>query len=489
MKKAIIKLLAGLLAVSLVSGCGAGVSQKTPEKQILKWALSNMNYDMTPYEEVLNEKLEEKGFPYEIQFESIQTTSGDDTESYVMAYIDQLGSGNYDIVSCPGTENGYDYYEILADRGNLAPWEDWLEQTEAGKKLKESYPEIVWDTLRYQDHIYGAATPKTDWRFYAVFQQEYAEQYGLGLHNVTFDDMEQLLECGLKEKEAQEDFVVSFGWPYYLQNGYEYTKCQLVCADTKQETVRAESILENEEYQNHVRKLYRWKQRGMYDPEPPATQIQKGNFLAAGLYSYGKEGAEALLRAQYHIPENVKLQAVELPEFQMPMAKKGRQTAVWGKSDHQDSAFQVIAAIYSDRELTDALVYGKENEDYQIEDGKVVLLNDSGYFGIYRSKTFGNPYIKTPGEMDSVSMGKELWEGAEQAKLSKQIGIHWDDSELNRVISTINTEFMADGTFLLSGTGIDYEEELKELEKEMEALGLSMVTERMNQIFRKETGV
>ena len=83
----------------------------------------------------------------------------------------------------------------------------------------------------------------------------------------------------------------------------------------------------------------------------------------------------------------------------------------------------------------------------------------------------------------------EPGEEAEQAKLSKQIGIHWDDSELNRVISTINTEFMADGTFLLSGTGIDYEEELKELEKEMEALGLSMVTERMNQIFRKETGV
>ena len=90
MKKAIIKLLAGLLAVSLVSGCGAGVSQKTPEKQILKWALSNMNYDMTPYEEVLNEKLEEKGLR-----DKVKVMIGGSPIS--QKYADEIGADGYSV--------------------------------------------------------------------------------------------------------------------------------------------------------------------------------------------------------------------------------------------------------------------------------------------------------------------------------------------------------------------------------------------------------
>ena len=48
-------------------------------------------------------------------------------------------------------------------------------------------------------------------------------------------------------------------------------------------------------------------------------------------------------------------------------------TGICKHSKQKDLAFQAIAAVYTDKELSDLLLYGIEGEDYQLKDERVVI--------------------------------------------------------------------------------------------------------------------
>ena len=200
----VLSLLAGCKTESLLSESTKTETQKTSEKETVKltWALMDFGADMTACQEALNDCMKDKGLPYEIEFVDIPIKYEGDHQVYVNSYIEKIKAGEYDIVNCMGIVGCYDIYEIAIEEGILSPFGDFLEKEEMGKELKQAYPTVVWESLKYGGDIYGVLTPYTDFKFYAVFNLDYVEKYKVDLSKITFDNMESILQ---KVKEEKKD--------------------------------------------------------------------------------------------------------------------------------------------------------------------------------------------------------------------------------------------------------------------------------------------
>ena len=263
------------LTCALFSGCGK-------KKETLTWALFNMRGDQQVYLDALNETLEEKKLPYRFSFANISIPFEGDYKAYVAEYVEEVKNGGFDLVSCPGIQNCYDTYKWMADENLLEPLNDFLEQEESGKTLKAAYPSVVWDSLDYNGDIYGVLTPVTDLNYYAVFQADYAEKYGIDISSATFQTMEESMRKALEGEAGNPDFVISTPWPYIKLNGGESSPCEMVCIRKEQGGWRAESVLEDEESRAHLELVNEWGKQGLIAEGDYSGALSSGNFLMTG---------------------------------------------------------------------------------------------------------------------------------------------------------------------------------------------------------------
>ena len=113
----------------------------------------------------------------------------------------------------------------------------------------------------------------------------------------------------------------------------------------------------------------------------------------------------------FFVPSDVELRAVEFPEFDLKFSGKGQRPS--GRSDG------AAAAIYSDSELSNALVYGKEGESYQIENGLTVRQGEYGTVGGGSSKDLESELKALSEEADALGLETVL------EKLDQQLGGVW----------------------------------------------------------------
>ncbi len=121
----------------------------------------------------------------------------------------------------------------------------------------------------------------------------------------------------------------------------------------------------------------------------------------------------------FFVPSDVELRAVEFPEFDLKFSGKGHKIGVGAESAHQEEAMGAAAAIYSDSELSNALVYGKEGESYQIENGLTVRQGEYGTVGGGSSKDLESELKALSEEADALGLETVL------EKLDQQLGGVW----------------------------------------------------------------
>ena len=242
---------------------------------------------------------------------------------------------------------------------------------------------------------------------------------------------------------------------------------------------KAGSILETEAYLSHLERLERWREEGLLKLVPDQAQMQKGNFLVTGLYSYSEEAAENVCRSLYGIPPEVRLEAVELPEFRMAYLGRGEKTGVLASGSHKEEARKVLAAVCSDEKLSNALIYGAEGRDYEIKDGKVMLLNENETGLFVRQTSFGNPFLTIPAASDSEARTEELWEEMEDLEPLADIRVVYS-SEMKETILKLNLLWQEYQILRLEGGAGDWDRTLEELKKEAELLGIREIVDEMN---------
>jgi hypothetical protein len=458
-------------------------TQTKAETTKLTWALFDFGADISVCQKALNEELKNKNLPFEIEFVNVPVGFDGNYQEYVDSYIKAVEEGGYDIINCPGVMNCYDIYKIAIDRELLAPLDELLEGgSSTGVQLKSAYPSIVWESLKENGQIYGVLTPYTNFKYYAVFNMDYAEKYEVSVSDITFTDMEAILQKVKKGEEENTSFVVSTSWPYYLAGQSEYTLCSLIGINTANETPVAENILYNDTYLKQIECLNNWGAKGFF-PDADMDywkQMEDGNFFVTGIYSYSETAAENDCRNNLKISPEFELQAVEMPEFENVFYGNGAKTGVNAKSQNKKEAINALAEIYSDADLSDALIYGKEGEDYIVQDGLITRMEDQEILGLLAKETLGNSFITSPENTDSKSKRDELWETVENLKPSKQIGFRYDLSEIHEKISELNQLFEEKYHECFYGNSKDWNIDLARLRDEAGSLGIDEVVSEMN---------
>ncbi len=421
-----------------LSGCGL-------KPMTLTWALFNIKGDHQVYFDALNDTLRKKNLPYQIQFVNIPVAFEGDYKTYINTYIEEIEKGDFDIISCPGIQNCYDMYKMMADRQLLVPLDDFLKNNETGKGLKTIYPSIVWDAVKYKGATYGIPIPVFDLNYYAVFNVDFAKKYGVDLSQVQFSGLEEYLYEALEgEKSVKNDtFVVSTLWQYFLWGKYETSPCESIYFSKESGKWRAESMIHSEVGVEHIRLLNSWADQGLIAHSGYSESISQGNFLitVAG-YSYSEDAAENLVRNTFSIPAGIQLQAVEFPEFNLKFKGNGYKTGIGVKSRHKEDAMKVAAAIYSDEELSNALVYGKEGKSFYIENGLVFPLGEYILTEVEQQFNFGNPFLNMSSYRDSLNKKEELRELMENVVPSEFLNVIFDLEGIDESICQLNVLFL-----------------------------------------------
>lgn len=470
MKRCYLVLMAAVFLFLCMSGCGSR------EKTVLKWALFNCISDVTGYQEAVNEGLREKGIDCEIEFVNISSDYAGHYGEYVEPYWQALEEGGYDIIGMLGNWSYLEMYPAAVRRGLLLPLDPMLEERESGKKLREAYPESTWEAVKVDGAVYGAATPYLGYNCYLVFDLDRAEEYRLDLNELSEEDLEACLRLAAEGESARgnQGFTPVSYLNYRPGPDYEESGCEFIAFDVSGEIPVAKNILYEEPYLERMRTLTKWREEGLIVLDG-GRAMEEGNFLADTVYSYSPEAAE--YQTARRSPKTTdRLRAVAFPRMN-GIYGRGTKTGIAASSAHREAAFDVLAEIYSDAGLSNALVYGTAGKDYELVDGRVV--RDEKSTGEYEKMYFGNPFLTLPDSNDSPDKTQGLYEAAGTRPLSGLTGWSFDPSEVETELNRLNDCWLEHSGFSCGGS-LDWEAELEELRRETERLGIDRVVEEMN---------
>ncbi len=441
----------------------------------------NADSDLSVYEMSVNEKLKEKAPSYQIEFVNISVDFSKGYREYLDEYLNALEAAEVDIVSCPGVYGTYDIYAMMIQKNMLESLSDFMAETELGKELYNSYPSKIWETVKDSGEIYGILTPYTNLNFYAVVNQQYYSKYIEPVDQMSITDLKTAMtEAKKNETEAGNmDFISGTYFPSSrFSEAYEYTVCRLIEINVEKGNT-AVNLLEDQEYLDWLKETNTLYLSGVLGNDfTYLDKLQEGNFLSASMYSYSPEAAVKTFRSWYDISEDIGLVAVEIPELSNTLNGTGAKNGVYSGSAYKEEATEVLACIYSDAELSNALVYGEENVSYTQNEGTAQYIIEYDMSGAYMQEHFGNPLLTYPGVTDDIKKGEAFRQAIENAKLSDLAGFHFNVDKIAEKSEALNA-LLAEKS-LLDGKTENLEEDLKKLKEETETLEIDRLVDEMN---------
>ncbi len=482
----------------------AGGEEKEEGTIMLRWAFTNMEQEAAkPYEEALNAALREKGLPWRVSFTAMDgpMTNGMANPLSQKRRLEQEG---FDIVS------SMDYgsvplYGMLAREGLLEPLDARLEETEAGRELREAYPECMWEAARVRGNLYGIPTVLETKTEYLIVNARLAEKYQVSLEELTPETFEKAFRIVTEGEWAEGNAAFRGGDLPIWEFGRQQTPVPFIQVSFADGKPKLENILEDEAYvREEKRRLDLLSEgylfRGGMQEE---SALQKGNFFSMIEYGYDGEAAIRKFRKNRGVPEEIPLMAMELSGQDETCYVGSGKTGLWAAGGKKEEAFALLAAVYSDERLSSALSYGREGVDYYRKGGAV--KTEAGDY--WRLDYGGNGFLALPAEEDILNKKEKLWAvtEAEQAP-----AVLWYDLEPEEILGSwlaLEELYREDwselcscrdeedrkekGGFERSGTcscSQNWDEKLEKARRAAEEAGIGRVMEYMEGFLRTEEG-
>lgn len=351
------KISFGLCIIMILISC-AGCSEKKKmddEKVVLQWSM----FDNTRNHEVyLNEILEEKGYPYEIKI-----VSEDNGET-----ADLLEVGSYEWAKAYDTDQE-------AKEGKLLALDSFLE-SEEGKKLKECFPDTIWNAYKIDGSTYtipsiGYVPFKTAY----IWDTSLAEKYDI--HPETWDEkLWEHMDELKKVSEGEGNKVLAYEANLYNMgklNGY--TEALGLYYPFVYDEINGGNLKFLYETEHFKESLEGYKK--LYE-----AGICKDDFETSDVFLYVDSVFVSEAAKETMEPGFWKTHAYKVfsQEYLWELSVTAREVGVSVKSSKQNEALKFMALLYTDPDLSNALAWGKLGKDYELDNDVACPVGDPGSY-------------------------------------------------------------------------------------------------------------
>ncbi len=396
-------------SVFLCTGCGkkgnGGENEKTPAvtpdqsdedneinkegKTVLTWMVSRY-YGAAPADDEVyvefNKLLDKKGYDIYVEF----YTPKSDFEDYTNEIYNAVKEKRVDIF-----HTGYDYYGSLYGdlvRDGLCHDITGYMQEPAGEPLYNIQDELSWEALRVDGKLYGmtVASAYTDGEVRCYVNQSIAEKYDIDCNRLLEDkayfwDSILRVEDGEKENEDFIPYIRQASYLYdYPSDLFELCRPIGICKDSEGK-YKAVNIYEDERVRRSIISCREMGEReSIYMPSDDwQKKLKTGNFFVAiGVSDSEYPGARKYISNPFISDCS------------------GGVNCISSTTDNKKAAFELLCAVYTDRELSEMLAYGIEGKHYQVENDKIYKTNTNYAGGRGAASLLTNIWILRESDYD-----------------------------------------------------------------------------------------
>lgn len=445
------------------------VSKKYPKKTVLVWAIDGYIQSMkTP---VINDYLDSLGCDFAVCFLPVDNTVMSDSNSdktTLQKIKKMVNDGQQLDIICSvnsifGLDDCINSYRSLAEDGILIPLDDYLDDTEIGRKLYSLMPEKHWEGMKVSGKIYGvdgAMSTLSCCAGYSV-DKAVADEYGFDVNVSPCEQLDILSEIA---KEHTVCFPQSFNTPSLYSQACSITEA--VYWDDSEG--KAKCILENEGFLRNLELFYTLRKNGL---------VSEWNDSSPFIYFEGnKHGSGSVLKGDRYCQFDKTLY----------IRPAGAATGISAKSKYPDKAFELLALSQTDPNFNNLLAYGVEGEDYTLVGGRADCKN---FHYQLKSEVFVNKLICLP-DGDSPANAADIYRQAlENAALPSCIGFTLHERDIIETIVKTDGFFMLQpsefGDMLNSDSYESFEALIQAAKDKLDEYGINELTDEINRQYEE----
>lgn len=438
------------------------VTKKYPDKTVLVWAIEG--YIQSMKTSVINEYLDSLGCDFAVCFLPLDNDGMYGTVSHIMLINKMLeDGGQMDIISSGSVSIGIDdctnSYHSLVEDGVLIPLDDYLADTEIGRKLYSLMPEKHWEGLKVSGQIYGVDGSMHTLSYctgYTV-DKAIADKYGFDINVSPCEQLDIIAEIA-------KEHTVCYNLPFNIPEIYApvYAITDAVYWDNSEN--KAKCILENEDYLQTLKAYYILRKNGFvseYSTADPFIRFE-GN----------KHGSASAYDRYAHF------------DCHQYITPTWSATGISASSKYPNKAFELLALCQTDPYLNNLLVYGVEGEDYTLVDGKPDTVRY-----LLKSDTFANKLICLQ-DKDSPADVSEIYRQAlENAEILSCNGFTLHERDIIETINKTDNFFMIApyefGKMLNSDSYESFEALIGAAKAKLDEYGMKELTDEINRQYKE----
>ncbi|MDQ0897724.1 ABC transporter substrate-binding protein [Paenibacillus sp. V4I7] len=379
-------------------------------------------------------------------------------------------------------------YGSAATTGKIVPIDDLL--SKYGQGIQQAVAPEYLKSAQVGGKIYGTPNIKNyGGRTGIIMRKDLVEKYKIDVASIkTLDDVEKVLKT-IKEGEPTIAPLAS-GLSPLLESYQTYDKLgdRFGVLPGFDNGLKVENYFESKEYEDLLKRMNSWFKSGYINKDAATTQtnefdLMKANKAFAYIAKYkpgfveqemrktGKEMVWAdLLPAAYATTDDV-------------------LNALWTiskNSGNPERAMMFLNLMYSDKNITNLLLWGIEGKHYvKVSDNVIdypsgVDAKTVGYSN--QNWIIGNSFLTYPFKTDDPDLWNKTKAFNEQAIKSKALGFSFNSEQVKNEITALNNVLEQYRKALETGA-VDPTDKLQEFRSKLKAAGMDkVIAEKQKQL-------
>ncbi len=351
--------------------------------------------------------------------------------------------------------------------------------------LLDSMPKLAWQSSAFEGKNYFIPNYKGMSEGYSfITPKAVAEQAGMTRED--FDKVESILDLEpYLEKISELNLRIpltfrgkAYGFTRFFMDKFDsitnYAGIKLDGDQTK-----VVNILESEEYENYVTKMYEWNQKG-YISEGDATEANANIVEYAHMGDFGlmpDETKATVEDTEIDFSESYNCEVIAIPVTEKYIGSNGALGscyAINAQSKRVDASMRFLGQLMTDTTLADFAAYGIEGEQYtRGEDNKVTFKPDVTYlFNAWSSTNITVASVPSSSREDTIIIDDAA------AIVRPTSGFRFDRTKVDAqytALQSVVDEYMG----LLEEGFLEPEKSLAEYRSRMKEAGIDTVIAEM----------